>query len=244
MPETIGAAQRALTVANNELNAFSYSVSHDLRAPVRAVDGYARMLEEDYAGSLEGEGGRFVATIRSEARRMGMLIDDLLAFSQLSRAAVASADIDLGAVAREAIDVLRRETPTGAEFRIGELPRGHGDPALLRQVLINFVSNAVKFSSHEEQPVVEIGGESGEREDVYWVKDNGVGFDMKYAGKLFGVFQRLHKFDEFEGTGVGLAIVQRVVARHGGRVWAESAPGAGASFFFTLPVCPAGEGPS
>jgi signal transduction histidine kinase len=236
MAGKIVSTQSGLESANRELNAFSYSISHDLRAPVRAVDGYARMLEEDYADGLGIEGGRFVATIRSEARRMGRLIDDLLAFAQLTRADVAVAEVDVGAVVREVVTDVSRQTPNAAEFRIGRLPAARGDRAMLRQVLVNFISNAVKFSRREEKPAIEIGGEPRNGENVYWIRDNGVGFDMRYASKLFGVFQRLHKFDEFEGTGVGLAIVQRVISRHGGRVWAESELGAGASFFFSLPA--------
>jgi signal transduction histidine kinase len=237
MAATIETARTALIEANSELAAFSYSISHDLRAPVRAVDGYGRMLEEDYGDRLDGEGKRFLLTIRAEARRMGRLIDDLLAFSKLTRTDAADAPVDMASLAREVVEQVHRDAvKTAAEFRIGDLPVSRGDRPMLRQVLTNFVSNAVKFSGHAEHPLIEIGGERRNGENVYWVRDNGVGFDMRYAGKLFGVFQRLHRSDEFEGTGVGLAIAQRVVVRHGGRVWAESSPGAGASFFFTLPA--------
>jgi signal transduction histidine kinase len=237
MAATIDKSRAALEEANSELAAFSYSISHDLRAPIRAVDGFGRMLEEDYGDRLEGDGKRFLLTIRAEARRMGRLIDDLLAFSKLTRTEVTDTDVDMRSLASEVVEQLRRDTvETAAEFRIGELPVSRGDRPMLRQVFTNFVSNAVKFSGRAERPLVEIGGERRNGENVYWVRDNGVGFDMRYAGKLFGVFQRLHRSDEFEGTGVGLAIVQRVVVRHGGRVWAESSPGAGASFFFTLPA--------
>lgn len=236
MAETIDAAQERLEEANGELAAFSYSISHDLRSPVRAVDGYARMLEEDYGNLLDGEGTRFLTTIRSEARRMGRLIDDLLAFAKLTRTDALETEIDMGALAREVAEQIRREQPNStAEFNIADLLPARGDRPMLRQVFINFISNAVKFSSHAEKPAVEISSERRETENVYWVRDNGVGFDMRFAAKLFGVFQRLHKFDEFEGTGVGLAIAKRVITRHGGRVWAESSPGQGASFFFTLP---------
>jgi signal transduction histidine kinase len=246
MASSIDAAQRGMEEANRELAAFSYSISHDLRAPVRAVDGYARMLQEDYGERLTGDGTRFVNTIRSEARRMGRLIDDLLAFAKLGRADAQEAEIDMTGLAKEVVEQLRREQPeTAAEFHVGELLPAHGDRAMLRQVFINFLSNAMKFSAHAEKPSVEAGSEQRDGENVYWVRDNGVGFDMRYAAKLFGVFQRLHRFDEFEGTGVGLAIVKRVITRHGGRVWATSTPGAGASFFFTLPSSsapPAAEG--
>jgi signal transduction histidine kinase len=237
MAAKIERSRVALEEANGELAAFSYSVSHDLRAPVRAVAGYGRMLEEDYGDRLDGDGKRFLLTIRAEARRMGRLIDDLLAFSKLTRTEVTDAAVDMRSLACEVVEQIRRDPmETAAQFHIGELPTARGDRPMLRQVFTNFISNAVKFSGRMEQPVVEIGGERRNGDNVYWVRDNGVGFDMRYAGKLFGVFQRLHRSDEFEGTGVGLAIVQRVVARHGGRVWAESSPGAGASFFFTLPA--------
>ena len=239
MAATIDKARTALEEANGELAAFSYSISHDLRAPVRAVDGYGRMLQEDYGDRLDDDGTRFLMTIRAEARRMGRLIDDLLAFSKLTRTETTETAVDMEALAREVVEQIRRDSmETAAEFRIGELPAARGDRAMLRQVFTNFISNAVKFSGRSERPVVDIGGERRNGENFYWVRDNGVGFDMRYAGKLFGVFQRLHRSDEFEGTGVGLAIVQRVVVRHGGRVWAESSPGAGASFFFTLPARP------
>jgi signal transduction histidine kinase len=235
MAETIDATQEGLEEANREMAAFSYSISHDLRAPVRAIDGYARMLEEDYGDRLSGDGTRFLTTIRSEARRMGRLIDDLLAFSQLTRAEAQDVNIDMTMLAREVVEQMCSERATTTEFLIDDLVPAHGDRAMLRQVFVNFISNAVKFSAHAERPVVKIGSERRNGENVYWVRDNGVGFDMRYAAKLFEVFQRLHKFDEFEGTGVGLAIAKRVITRHGGRVWAESSPGAGASFYFTLP---------
>jgi signal transduction histidine kinase len=239
MAEAIDSAQAGLEEANRELAAFSYSISHDLRAPVRAVDGYARMLEEDYGDRLSDEGTRFLTTIRSEARRMGRLIDDLLAFSKLSRAEAQQAEVDVETLVREVVEQERQHRPaTTAEIRIGDLPSVRCDRAMLRQVFINLVSNAVKFSAKGKNPVVEIGGQRHDGENLYWVRDNGAGFDMRYSDKLFGVFQRLHRFDEFEGTGVGLAIVKRIVTRHAGRVWAESSPGAGATFYFTLPNSP------
>lgn len=239
MANAIDVAQTGLEEANHELASFSYSISHDLRAPVRAVDGYARMLEEDYGDRLSGDGPRFLSTIRSEARRMGRLIDDLLAFSKLSRTESQEAEVDMTMLAREVVEQARREGTPATNTLIDDLPPARCDPAMMRQVFINFLSNAVKFSALAAKPLVEVGGERRGEENVYWVRDNGVGFDMRYSAKLFGVFQRLHRFDEFEGTGVGLAIVKRVITRHGGRVWAESSPGAGASFFFTLPSSPA-----
>ena len=214
-----------------ELESFSYSVSHDLRAPLRAVDGYARMLEEDYGATLDAEARRLLGVVRGNARRMGQLIDDLLAFSRLGRQAATIAPVDMMRLAREAAEELKGSRT----LELGALPQAKGDAALLRQVWLNFVGNALKYSSKKPDARVEIGGREEARENVYWVRDNGAGFDMRYADKLFGVFQRLHRAEEFEGTGIGLAIVQRIVTRHGGRVWAEGRPGEGACFYFSLP---------
>jgi signal transduction histidine kinase len=222
-----------LEAANQELASFSYSVSHDLRAPLRAMDGYARMLEEDYAARLDDEGRRLLKVVRDNAGRMGRLIDDLLDFSRLGRQPMALHPLDMGALAREVVDEARAGQAAAVE--LGELPAARGDRALLKQVWLNLVLNAFKYSSKQAAPRIEIGGRAVDGEHHYWVRDNGVGFDMRYADKLFGVFQRLHRAEDFPGTGVGLAIVQRVIARHRGRVWAESAPGAGACFHFSLP---------
>jgi signal transduction histidine kinase len=222
-----------LEAVNKELSAFSYSVSHDLRAPLRAVDGYARMLEEDYAARLDDEGRRLLGVVRDSAGRMGHLIDDLLAFSRLSRQPIARQTVDSASLVREVVSEVRGDSKTSVE--VGELPPAQGDRALLKQVWVNLVSNAIKYSSKRDAARVEIGGQVEGEENIYWVRDNGAGFDMRYATKLFGVFQRLHSQEEFSGTGVGLAIVQRVVTRHGGRVWAEGKPGEGACFSFSLP---------
>jgi signal transduction histidine kinase len=221
-----------LEAVNKELASFSYSVSHDLRAPLRAVDGYARMLEEDYAARLDDEGRRLLGVIRGSANRMGLLIDDLLNFSRLGRQPLVRQSVDVAALVREVVGEVRGNSPASVE--IGDLPPAHADRALLKQVWLNLVGNAFKYSGKQEAPRVQIGGEVEGEEHIYWVRDNGAGFDMRYAEKLFGVFQRLHSQEEFPGTGVGLAIVQRVVARHGGRVWAESKPGEGACFHFTV----------
>jgi light-regulated signal transduction histidine kinase (bacteriophytochrome) len=217
---------------NRELESFSYSVSHDLRAPLRAVDGYALMLEEDFAPRLDDEGRRLLGVVRKEARRMGQLIDDLLEFSRMGRQPPVKREVDMTALAREVVEEMRGERPAAA---VGALPPAGADPAMLRQVWVNLIGNAYKYSAKRGDACVEVGGRREGAENVYWVRDNGAGFDMKYAAKLFGVFQRLHRADEFSGTGVGLAIVQRVVSRHGGRVWAEGRPGEGACFYFTLP---------
>ncbi|MEX2240773.1 MAG: ATP-binding protein [Burkholderiales bacterium] len=224
-----------LEAANKELESFSYSVSHDLRAPLRAVDGYARMMQEDFAERLGEEGSRQLGVVREEARRMGQLIDDLLAFSRAGRQAMRAARIDMTALARSVAAELAAEYPQ-AEVQVGDLPPAAADPALLRQVWLNLIGNALKYSAREPAPRVEIGGRADGAQAEYWVRDNGAGFDERYAHKLFSVFQRLHGAHEFPGTGVGLAIVQRVVARHGGRVWAAGKPGAGAKFSFALPA--------
>jgi light-regulated signal transduction histidine kinase (bacteriophytochrome) len=223
-----------LEAVNKELASFSYSVSHDLRAPLRAVDGYARMLEEDYAARLDDEGRRLLKVVRDSAGRMGQLIDDLLNFSRLGRQPIVRQNVDMARLAREVVDELRGDFAASVEA--GELPPARGDRALLKQVWLNLVANALKYSGKQAAPRVEITGQTEGEESIYCVRDNGAGFDMRYVGKLFGVFQRLHSQEDFAGTGVGLAIVQRVVTRHGGRVWAEGEPGAGARFFFSLPA--------
>ncbi|HUF80866.1 MAG TPA: ATP-binding protein [Burkholderiales bacterium] len=227
---------RQLEAANKELEAFSYSVSHDLRAPLRAVVGFSKLLIEDHAGLLDEEAQRKLGVIQGEAQRMGLLIDDLLAFSRLGRKEMSSAEVDMTALARTSYEGLdgQHEGPK-AEFHLGSLPRARGDRILLGQVWANLLSNALKFSSKREKPLVEVNAVSDENEYIYFVRDNGAGFDPRYQSKLFGVFQRLHNSSEFPGTGVGLALVQRIVTRHGGRVWADGTPGAGATFYFTLP---------
>jgi signal transduction histidine kinase len=229
-------ANRHLRDANKELEAFCYSVSHDLRAPLRAIDGFSRILVEDYATTLDDEARDFLETIRGNARKMGRLIDDLLEFSRLNRQPLKTETIDMTALVRRALDDLRPEPDgRGVAVEVGHLPPCMGDPALLKQVYLNFLSNAFKYTRDREDARVEVGSREEESGGVaYFVKDNGVGFDMRYAHKLFGVFQRLHRAEDYEGTGVGLAIVQRVVARHGGRVWAEAEVDKGATFFFTI----------
>jgi PAS domain S-box-containing protein len=224
-----------LEAANKELEAFSYSVSHDLRAPLRAVDGFSQAVLEDFGPQLPEEGRHYLETIRQGAQKMGALIDDLLTFSRLSRAPLNKTEVNTGSLVR---DVLEELDPMQAgrkiDLRIGELPPCAGDPALLRQVWINLLSNAFKYSQKREAAVVEIGCEVKPEGDVFFVRDNGTGFDMRYADKLFGVFNRLHRAEDYEGTGVGLAIVQRIIHRHGGRVWADAVVNRGATFYFTL----------
>jgi PAS domain S-box-containing protein len=224
-----------LQAANKELEAFSYSVSHDLRAPLRAMDGFSRILLQDYAPQLVPDAARHLATIRESCQQMGRLIDDLLAFSRLGRQTLSKQPIDTAALVRQVLDSLGSEREgRRVEVSIDDLPVCRGDPALLRQVWHNLLSNAFKFTRGRETARIEIGCAERAGEQVYFIKDNGVGFDTKYADKLFGVFQRLHRDDEFEGSGIGLAIVQRIVLRHGGRVWAKSKLGVGSTFYFTI----------
>ncbi|HXF94694.1 MAG TPA: PAS domain S-box protein, partial [Gemmatimonadales bacterium] len=228
-------ANAELQAVNRELEAFSYSVSHDLRAPLRAMDGFSRIVLEEHAGGLDPEGRRLLDVVRENARRMGQLIDDLLAFSRLGRQPLRARSVDLVELAREVAAELRAAEPERAiEITVAPLPPARGDRALLRQVLVNLLQNAVKFTRGRAPARIEVGARDGGNGVVYYVADNGVGFDPRYADKLFGVFQRLHRAEEFEGTGVGLATVQRIVHRHGGRVWAEGAPDHGATFYFTL----------
>ncbi len=224
-----------LEAANKALEAFSYSVSHDLRAPLRAINGFAEMALEDFAPQLPEKGQRYLRIIHEDALKMGRLIDDLLAFSRLGREKLNPQKVNTDQLVRRTLEELSAETEgRELEVRIGELPPGQGDPALLKQVWINLLSNALKYSRNRKPAVVEIGCALEGGEPVYFVRDNGAGFDMEYANKLFGVFQRLHLAEEFEGTGVGLAIVKRIIQRHGGRVWATAAVDRGATFYFTL----------
>ena len=224
-----------LEEANMEMEAFSYSVSHDLRAPLRAIDGYSRAVLEDYGSQLPEEGQRYLQTIRKGAQRMGELIDDLLTFSRLSRLPLSKQAVNTGALVEVALHDLTGECEgRRIDLRRGELPSCWGDPALLKQVWINLLSNAFKYASGREVAVIEIGCTREGDENVFFVCDNGTGFDMRYAHKLFKVFQRLHRAEDYEGTGVGLAIVQSVIHRHGGRVWAEAEVDRGATFYFTL----------
>jgi len=226
-----------LAAANKELESFSYSVSHDLRAPLRAIDGFSRMLEQKYADKLEKDGLQKLNVVRTNAQKMGQLIDDLLAFSRASRSAVTLVEVDMQNLIEKALFEIRNDhLDRQPVFKVNSMLPVLGDSSLLGHVLINLLSNAVKFSKHRTPAVIEVTCRRDDNEVVFCVKDNGVGFDMQYADKLFGVFQRLHTVEEFEGTGIGLAIVQRIIHRHGGRVWAESILNEGASFYFTLPA--------
>jgi len=220
-----------------ELEAFAYSVSHDLRAPLRAIDGFSQVLLEGHGDRLDKEGERVLNVIRDNTVRMGELIDDLLNFSRLGRKEVEKKDISMEKMTRDVFDELKVSAPEGkVKLHMKELPPAWGDESLIREVLANLLSNAIKFSKNQEVSVIEVGGKLENDENIYYVKDNGVGFDMKYVSKIFDVFQRLHSQEEFEGTGIGLAIVQRIIHRHGGRVWAEGKINKGATFYFTLPL--------
>jgi PAS domain S-box-containing protein len=228
-----------LEAANRELEAFSYSVSHDLRAPLRAMDGFSRIVLTQYAGEISEEARRYLELVREGAQQMGRLIDDLLAFARLSRQPLVRQEVDLERLVRQCFAELAEERSGRAvDLTVLPLRPCTGDPALLKQVVSNLLSNALKYTRARPEARIEVGGRETDGGYAYYVADNGVGFDMRYAGKLFGVFQRLHRVEDYEGTGVGLATVQRIVHRHGGRVWAEAAPDRGATFLFTL-----GEGP-
>lgn len=227
-----------LQVANQELEAFTYSVSHDLRAPLRAMDGYTRILLEEYAPQLDEEALRVCDIICAESKRMGRLIDDLLRFSRWNRAEVQMTALDMTELVQTVFaQIVTDERRPAISFHLHALPPAWGDIAMLRQVWENLLANSIKFSAQREQVVIEVGSGQTPTENIYWVRDNGAGFNMHYVDKLFSVFQRLHSERAFPGTGVGLAIVQRVIQRHGGRVWAQSEVEQGATFYFTLPTC-------
>jgi len=238
-------AERAahLEASNQELESFSYSVSHDLRSPLGAIDGFAQALEERHGGALNEQGRRYLSLIRSNTRRMAILIDQLLEFSRLARQPVIKQETDMDRMLREVIEAVQQENPPSAnkpEIDIGPLPPAQADAVLLRQVWANLISNAIKYSSKRAKPMIQVSGHRLGDEVIYTVRDNGAGFDMAYYDRLFEVFQRAHHAREFEGSGIGLAIVDRIVARHGGRVWAESKVDQGARFHFALPAGPRG----
>jgi len=226
-----------LEAINKELEAFAYSISHDLRAPLRHMAGYAELLQKNASSVLDEKSRRYMTMILESAKRMGDLIDDLLAFSRIGRAETQKTVVSLEQLVKEALNEVRPETDgRNMGWRIGPLPNLYGDRSMLRLALVNLVSNAVKFTRARPQPEIEIGCADGKEDEiVFFIRDNGVGFDMKYVNKLFGVFQRLHRAEEFEGTGIGLATVQRIIHRHGGRVWAEGLVDRGATFYFAVP---------
>lgn len=225
-----------LETANKELESFSYSVSHDLRAPIRAINGYTKILEEDYHDKFDEDGLSVLASIVNNSKKMGHLIDDLLAFSKLGRKAISGSEINMQEmVTTLCYEISKENSDRKIEFTIHPLTPTYGDPSLIHQVWINLINNSVKFSKYKPITIVEIGCYQKDDQTVYFVKDRGAGFDMKYYTKLFGVFQRLHGQEEFEGTGIGLAIVQKIVTKHNGLVWGESVLNEGASFYFSMP---------
>lgn len=222
--------------ANEELEAFAYSVSHDLRVPLRAIDGFSRILMEDYGDSLDEEGNRLISIVRDNTEKMGDLIDDILLLSRVGRQKMKGFEIDMEYLVRNVWEDLRPDWEgREIELIVVDLPNAQGDRILMAQVFQNLLSNSIKFTRNKNPAVIEVGAQNYNDEIIYYVKDNGAGFDMKYIDKLFGLFQRLHTAEEFEGTGVGLSIVQRIIKRHGGQVWGEGEPFKGATIYFTLP---------
>jgi signal transduction histidine kinase len=224
-----------LQAMNEELESFSYSVSHDLRAPLRALSAYSKMLEEDFSPELNDEGKRLVGKIQENAQKMGGLVDDLLAFSKLGRKELQKTEVDIMAMIGFILREIGHSFPHKAAVEVKQLLPAFADHSLIHQVWFNLISNAIKYSAKKEHPQVEIGFTENDGQVTYYVKDNGAGFNMKYVNKIFGVFQRLHNPKEFEGTGIGLAIVQRIINKHGGKVWCEAEVDAGATFYFNLP---------
>lgn len=236
LEEKVRQRTRELEIVNRELEAFSYSVSHDLRAPLRAISGYSIMLKEDYQSKLDAKGNRIIDVVVDNAKMMGQLIDDLLTFSKMSRLEVITVAIDMRQVAVKCVnEIFQTDKRKDYEIVIHPLPQCEGDATMLKQVWTNIIGNAVKYSSKKADPKIEIGSIKNDHSHIYFVKDNGTGFDMKYANKLFGVFQRLHRQDEFEGTGLGLGLAKRIITKHGGEIWAEAIIDKGATFYFSLP---------
>jgi signal transduction histidine kinase len=230
----LGQAKSAADAANGELEAFSYSVAHDLRAPLRSIDGFSTALLEEWSDRLDPQGKDYLTRVAAGAKRMQQLIDDLLELARLTRNALHKSRVDLGGLAQQVFADLRRSDPQRqVEFVVAEPLMADADPRLIRVVLENLLGNAWKFTGKQPQARIEVGSET---QGTYFIRDNGAGFEMKWAGKLFAPFQRLHKATDFPGTGIGLATVQRIIGYHGGKVWPESEPGKGATFFFTLPA--------
>jgi signal transduction histidine kinase len=235
MTEQVRVSRARMAAAIKELEAFAYSVSHDLRAPLRGMDAFSQILQKSHQENMDEDAQHCLHMIRDNAQQMGRLIDDLLAFSRLSQQPLRKERVDQEALVRAVLESLQAEQKNRQiELTIGELPAADADPRLLKQVWVNLITNALKYTRSRDKVIIRVGAETKEGVPVYYIQDNGVGFDMRYAHKLFGVFQRLHRAEDYEGTGVGLAIVQRIIARHGGRIWAQAAKNQGATFHFTL----------
>jgi light-regulated signal transduction histidine kinase (bacteriophytochrome) len=234
--EEINFANDSLTSLNRELEGFSYSVSHDLRAPLRAINGYAKIIFEDYHDKLDEDGVNALNTILNNSKKMGELIDALLEFSRLGRKEVNKSELNMNEIADSVIAELKSENLNKVTIIREEMPPAHGDSTLIRSVWTNLISNALKYSNRADKSLIEIGAYAENGDMVYFVKDNGAGFDMAYYDKLFGVFQRLHSQEEFAGTGIGLAMVQKILMRHHGKIWAQSKVNEGSTFYFTLPI--------
>lgn len=227
---------RQLESANKELEEFSYSISHDMRTPLRAIDGFSKILIEEHGARLDDEGRRMLRVVRENARHMGRLIDDILQFLRLGKRKMEGEGLDLASLAQDVFAELSAAAPARRmRLMVQSLPAAWGDREMIRQALRSLLSNAIKFSAAQAETMIELGGAAEKEENTYYVKDRGVGFDMRYADKLFKVFERVHPTGQYEGTGIGLAIVKRIVERHGGRVWAEGRVGEGATFYFALP---------
>lgn len=236
LEEKVEQRTRELATVNKELEAFSYSVSHDLRAPLRAISGYSIMLKEDYESKLDDEARRIIDVIVNNTRMMSELIDDLLTFSKMARLEIVNEAVDMNTIVRKCMtELLTMKQENKPTITVHNLPQCKGDYSMLKQVWFNLVSNAIKYSSKTPDAKVSIGTVDDSSSTIYYIKDNGTGFDMKYSNKLFGVFQRLHRQDEFEGTGLGLALAKRIVTKHGGEIWAEAAVNEGATFYFSIP---------
>jgi len=233
--KVVDALEKRVKERTKDLESFSYSVSHDLRTPLRAINGYAKMLEEDYGTLLDAEGNRLLGEVRSNAKKMGVLIDDLLTFSRLGSKGITKLLVDINKLTETVLSEINQSMTHHAKIKFSYLLPVVADYNLLKHVFTNLLSNAIKYSSKKENPLIEIKSEQKNGELIYSISDNGVGFDMHYVDKLFGVFQRLHAEEEFSGTGVGLAIVQRIIQNHDGKVWAEGKEGQGATFYFSLP---------
>jgi PAS domain S-box-containing protein len=235
LEEKVQQRTKELEIVNKELEAFSYSVSHDLRAPLRAISGYSTMLKEDYEGKLDSEADRIIDVILSNTKLMSQLIDDLLTFSKMARLELVDEAVDMHSIAKKCLEEISELENCKPEVIIKEIPPCKGDAGMLKQVWFNLLANAFKYSSKKENPIIETGIVADDNNNIYYIKDNGAGFEMKYYDKLFGVFQRLHRNDQFEGTGLGLALAKRIISKHGGEIWGEASLNNGATFYFSIP---------